>query len=328
MKRREFITLLVGAAAAWPLVARAQQPNVPVIGSLCGVSEAQWANLMAAFRSSLADMGFVERRNVAIEYRWADGQFDRLPALADDLVRRKVAVIFATGSDLAVQAAMSATKTIPIVFQTASDPIEAGFVSSIGRPEGNVTGGTRLSIELAGKRLELLHELVPGASKIALLVNPNNPRLTQDVTRRSEAAARQLGLEIVLLEAGTVGEIETAIEVAVQQRVGALVIGNEAFLGSRARQIAFLGLRHALPTIGGSRGDVEAGVLMSYGSDPLDTFRLVGVYVSRILKGEKPADLPVMQPTKFELFFNQTTAKTIGLQIPAKLLALADDVIE
>jgi putative ABC transport system substrate-binding protein len=201
-------------------------------------------------------------------------------------------------------------------------------VASIGRPEGNVTGVTSQSIEVIGKRLELLHELIPSAARIALLVNPNNPRLTQDVTRRSEAAARQLGLDIVLLKAGTVGEIESAIEAAVQQRAGALVIGNEAFLNTRARQIAFLGLRHALPTIGTLRQDVESGVLMSYGSNPLNSFRLAGGYVGRIIKGEKPADLPVVQPTQFELIINLTTAKTIGQQIPAKFLALADEVIE
>jgi putative ABC transport system substrate-binding protein len=223
---------------------------------------------------------------------------------------------------------MSATKTIPIVFQTASDPVDAGFVSSIARPGGNLTGATQSSIELTAKRLELLHELVPRANKVALLVNPNNPRVAQDLIEGTEVGARQLGLDVVVLKAGTSDEIESAISAAVQQRAGALIIGPDAILATRYRLIAFLALRHALPTTSASRQSVEAGVLMGYGSDSLDLYRLIGGYVGRILKGEKPADLPVMQPTKFELFINLTTAKALGLTIPPNLLAIADEVIE
>jgi putative ABC transport system substrate-binding protein len=329
MRRRDCLTLLV-AAAAGPLTARAQQPAMPVIGMLHGVSAAAYADRMTVFRRSLGDMGFVERRNVSIESRWADGQFDRLPALADDLVRRKVAVLVAGGSDVAIQAAMSATKTTPIVFQTASDPVDAGFVSSIARPGGNVTGFTTIGVDLAAKRLELLRELIPRATKVALLVNPNNPRVTQEVIEGTEAGARQLGLDVVVLNAGTSDEIESAISAAVQQRAGALVIGADAFLGTRFRLIAYLALRHGLPTTAGgnTHQTVEAGVLMGYGPDPLDTYRLIGSYVGRIIKGEKPGDLPVMQPTKFELFINLTAAKALGLTVPPSLLAIADEVIE
>jgi putative ABC transport system substrate-binding protein len=307
---------------------RAQQRAMPVIGMLHGVSAAQWVNQMAVFRRSLGDMGFVEKRNVAIEYRWADGEFERLPALADDFVRRKVAVLVAGGSDVAIRAAMSATKTIPIVFQTASDPVDAGFVSSIARPGGNLTGATQAIVELTAKRLELLHELVPRANKVGLLVNPNNPRAAQDFIEGTEAGARQLGLDVVVLKAGTSDEIESSISAAVQQRAGALIIGADAILGTRNRLIAFLALRHALPTMSAGRQSVEAGVLMGYGADSLDLYRLIGGYVGRILKGEKPADLPVMQPTKFELFINLTTAKALGLTVSPSLLALADEVIE
>jgi putative ABC transport system substrate-binding protein len=283
---------------------------------------------MAVFRRSLGDMGFVEKRNVAIEYRWADGEFERLPALADDLVRRKVAVLVAGGSDVAIRAAMSATKAIPIVFQTASDPVDAGFVSSIARPGGNLTGATQAIVELTAKRLELLHELVPRANKVALLVNPNNPRVAQDLIEGTEVGARQLGLDVVVLKAGTSDEIESAISAAVQQRAGALIIGPDAILATRYRLIAFLALRHALPTTSASRQSVEAGVLMGYGSDSLDLYRLIGGYVGRILKGEKPADLPVQQYARFELILNLKTAKALGLEVPPSILLRADEVIE
>jgi putative tryptophan/tyrosine transport system substrate-binding protein len=332
MKRREFITLFGGTAAihsvAGPLAARAQQQATAVVGVLHGVSAAQWAERMVVFRRTLAEMGFVERRNVVIEARWADGQFERLPALTADLIRRKVAVLVVGASDVAIRAAMSATKTIPIVFATASDPVESRFVTSLARPEGNVTGVTQFGTELAAKRLELLHELVPGATKVGLLVNPNNPRVAQDVTERTEAAARQLGLEIVVLKASTEDEVGSAIAAAVQQQIGALNLGNDAYLSSRGRQIAFLALRHGLPTMSYSRPHVDAGALMSYGPDVLDTYRLLGNYVGRILKGQKPADLPVQQPTKFEMFINLTTAKAIGLKIPEAYLLRADEVIE
>ena len=327
--RRQFITLLGGGAAAWPLAARAQQAAVPVIGSLQAISAAEGAGRMAAFRSGLGEIGFVDGRNVAIEYRWSDGQSDKLSALADDLVRRKVAVLVVGGSDVATQTAMSATKTIPIVFSTASDPVDAGFVPSIARPGGNVTGVTALAAETSGKRLDLLHELVPGVTKVALLVNPNNPRLTQDFIERSEAAAHRLGLDTLVFQAGSSDEIGSAIAAAAQQQVGAISIANDGYLGSRSQQIAFFALRHGLPTISGSgRQFAEAGLLMSYGSNLIDSYRFIGGYVGRILKGEKPADLPVVQPTKFELVINLTAAKALGLTVPQSLLLTADEVIE
>jgi putative tryptophan/tyrosine transport system substrate-binding protein len=319
LKRRDFISLLGGAAATWPLAARAQQQAMPVIGSLHAVSAAQWGERMAGFRRGLSEMGFTEGRNVAIEYRWAEGQFDQLPAMAADLVGRKVAVLFAGGSDVAIRVAISATKTIPIVFATGSDPVDAGFVPSLARPGGNVTGITVLGRELIAKRLELLHELLPGAGKIALLVNSNDPRGTQDVIQRAE---------LVVLNAGNETEIESAIASTAQQRADALTIGNDGYLNSRSRQIAFFALRHGLPTMSNTRENVAAGILMSYGGSYVDAFHKVGAYAGRILKGEKPADLPVVQPTKFELFINLTTAKAIGLKIPEAFLLRANEVIE
>jgi putative tryptophan/tyrosine transport system substrate-binding protein len=327
MKRREFITLL-GGAAAWPLAARAQQAAMPVIGVLHGVSAAQWADRMAGFHRGLGEAGLAEGRNVAIDYRWAEGQFDRLPAMAADLVSRKVAVISAGAPDVAVRVAMAATKTIPIVFVTASDPVGAGFVPSLGRPEGNVTGITLIGTELVAKRLELLHELLPGATRIAVLVNPNNPGLTRDNIEQSEAAVHRLGLEMVVIKAGTESETESAVVAAVQQQAKALIMGNDAYLSSRSRQIAFFALRHALPTMSESREGVAAGLLMSYGPNQTDSFRQAGLYVGRIIKGEKSADLPVLQPTKFELVINLTTAKAIGLKIPESFLLRTDEVIE
>jgi putative ABC transport system substrate-binding protein len=326
VRRREFITLL-GGAAACPLAAHAQQPAMPVIGVLHGVSAAQWTDRMVGFHRGLEEAGFAEGRNLAIEYRWAEGQFDRLPAMAADLVRRKVAVICAF-NDVATRAAMAATKTIPIVFVTASDPVSAGFVSSLGRPEGNVTGVTLIGTELVAKRLELLHEVLPGATRIALLVNPNNPGLMQDNIRQSEAAVRRLGLEMVAIKAGTESEVEDAVGAAVQQQANALSVGNDAYLSSRGRQIAFFALRHALPTLCDSRETVAAGLLMGYGPNQADSFRQACLYVGRILKGEKPADLPVMQPTKFEFFINLKTAKALGLDVSPALLSRADEVIE
>jgi putative ABC transport system substrate-binding protein len=332
MNRRELITLLGAAAAAsrvsWPLAARGQQPAVPMIGVLHGVSAAQWTERTAGFLRGLGEVGFAKGRNVAIEYRWAEGEFDRLPAMAADLVSRKVAVICAGAPDVAVRAAMAATKTIPIVFVTASDPVRAGFAPSLGRPEGNVTGITLMGVELAAKRLELLHEVLAGATRIAVLVNPNNPGLTQDNIQQSEAAVRRLGLEMVVVKAGNESEIESAVVAAVQQQANALSIGNDAYLTSRSRQIAFFALRHALPTMSDSRETAAAGLLMSYGPNQEDTFRQAGVYVGRILKGDKPADLPVTQPTKFELALNLKTAKELGLTLPDTLLAIADEVIE
>jgi putative tryptophan/tyrosine transport system substrate-binding protein len=327
VRRREFVTLLGGTALVWPLSARAQQSAMPVIGSLQGVSAGQWTERMAGFQMGLGETGYVEGRNVAIEYRWAEGHLDRLPAMATDLVSRRVAVMFVT-PDVGVQAAMAATKTIPIVFTTASDPIAAGFVSSLGRPGGNVTGIAFMGIELVAKRVELLRELLPDATRIAVLVNPNNPGIMQNVIQHSQIAARRLGLEIVVIEAGTESEIDRSIMTAAQQRAAALIIANDAWLGARRRQIAFLALRYALPTMGNTRDNVDAGILMSYGTNQVDSTRQAGVYVGRILKGDKPADLPVLQPTRFELVINLTTAKALGLEIPPKVLALADEVIE
>jgi putative tryptophan/tyrosine transport system substrate-binding protein len=326
--RRDFIALIGGAAAAWPLAGRAQQQAMPVIGVLHGVSAAQWADRMAGFHRGLGEAGFAEGRNVAIEYRWAEGQFDRLPAMTADLVSRKVAVISAGAPDVAIRAAMAATKTIPIVFVTASDPVGAGFVTSLGRPGGNVTGITLIGVELVAKRMELLREVLPGATRIALLVNPNNPGLMQDNIQQSEAAVKRLGLEISVIKASSESEVESAVATAVQQQANAMSIGADAYLNSRSRQISSFALRHALPTLSESRESVANGLLMSYGPSQVDAFRQAGLYVGHILKGQKPADLPVLQPTKLELVINLTTAKAIGLKIPESFLARADEVIE
>jgi putative ABC transport system substrate-binding protein len=328
MQRREFIKAIAGSAVVWPLAARAQQSAMPVIGVLHGVSAAQWADRMVGFHQGLREMGYSEGRNVTIEYRWADGQFERLPTMAADLVSRKVAVICAGAGDVAIREAMAATKTIPVVFTTASDPVRAGFVVSLGRPGGNVTGTTFMGVELVAKRMELLHEVLPGVTRIALLVNPNNPGLMEDNIRLSEAAVQRLGLEMVIVKAGSESEIESAIGAAVHQKASALSIGNDAYLSSRSRPIAAVALRHALPTMSESRDGVAGGLLMSYGPNQAETFRHAGVYVGRILKGEIPADLPVMQPTKFEFFINLTTAKALGIIIAPSLLARADEVIE
>ena len=301
---------------------------MPVIGVLHGVSAAQWTDRMAGFHRGLGEAGLAEGRNVSIDYRWAEGQFDRLPAMAADLISRKVAVISAGAPDVAVRAAMAATKTIPIVFVTASDPVGAGFVPSLGRPGGNVTGITLIGTELVAKRLELLHELLPEATRIAILVNPNNPGLTRDNIQQSEAALRRLGLEMVVIKAGTESEIESAVVAAVQQHANALSMGNDAYLSSRSRKIAFFALRHGLATMSDARETVAAGLLMSYGPNLVDSFRQAGLYVGRIIKGEKSADLPVLQPTKFELVINLTTAKAIGLKIPESFLLRADEVME
>src|SRR3954470_11070146 len=287
MKRREFIAGLGGAAVGWPVAAQAQQPAMPLVGVLHGVSAAQWADRMVGFNRGLGEAGFAEGRNVAMEYRWAEGQFDRLPAMAADLVSRKVAVICAGAGDVAIRTAMAATKTIPIVFTTASDPVRAGFVLSLARPGGNVTGATFMGVELVAKRVELLQETFPQATRIALLVNPNNPGLMQDNIELSKVAMQRLGLEMVLVKAGNENEIESAVVAAVQQRAHALSIGNDAYLSSRSRQVAFFALRHALPTMSESRDGGAAGLLMSYGPNQAETFRQAGLHIGRILKGEK-----------------------------------------
>jgi putative tryptophan/tyrosine transport system substrate-binding protein len=324
MRRREFIGL-VGGAAAWPLGAVAQQSVMPVVGMLYGVAVP--AENMAGFRRGLAEAGFSEGRNVAIEYRSAEGRYERLPGMAADLISRKVSAILAGGALDAVRAAMSATRTVPIVFTTTTDPVAAGLVGSLNRPGANVTGVTGISKELTPKRLELLREAIPTANRVAILVNPANPVGTQEATQGAQMAARGLGLEIIVVDASTDSAIEAAIATAVQQRAAALHF-DDAYFSSRRDQVVALALRYALPTITGTREFVTAGALMSYGASVPDYYRQAGLYVGRILKGEKPADLPVMQPTKFELVVNLKTAKAIGLTIPETFLVRADEVIE
>jgi putative ABC transport system substrate-binding protein len=329
MRRREFIAGL--GAAGWTTLAAnsvAQQPTMPIIGSLYGNSAAQWAAPMAGFRGGLSEAGFVEGRNVAIEYRWADGHFDRMPAMANDLVSRKVAVILVGGSVAGVRTAMAATQSIPIVFTTASDPVASGLVASLNHPGGNVTGVTVIAVELGPKKVELLREMLPTATKIALLVNPTNLETMKIERENLQAAARHLGVELIVVNARTEREIEEAFSAAAQQRAAALYVGSDAFLVGEREHIAALGLRHVLPTIAPSRDDVVAGQLMSYGSNQADMYRQAGIYVGRILKGQKPADLPVLEPTKFELAINLKTAKTLGIDVPPSLLARADEVIE
>jgi putative tryptophan/tyrosine transport system substrate-binding protein len=326
MKRRDFIAGL-GSAAAWPLVARAQQPAMPVVGCLNLAPPGLSADRLRVFRQGLSETGYVEGRSVAVEYRFAQDDLDRLPELAADLVRRRVAVIAAPGSVAAAYAAKAATATIPVVFQTGVDPVEAGLVASLNRPGGNITGVTTLGIEVGAKRLELLHELVPTASIVAFLVNPA-PRTVESQSRGMQAAARILGLQLHILHASAERDFEAVFANLAQLRAGGLVIGGDAFLISRSEQLAALALRYAVPTIFQYREFVAAGGLMSYGGNLADATRLVGVYTGRILKGEKPADLPVQQGTKVVLTINMKTAKALGLTIPITLFGRADEVIE
>jgi putative ABC transport system substrate-binding protein len=327
MKRREFITLF-GTAAAWPLGARAQQVAMPVIGLLGSASADVWAGRLRAFRQGLSETGYFEGRNVAIEYRWAEGQNDRLPALAADLVRRQVTVIVAPGSTPAALAAQAATSTIPIVFWVGGNPVELGLVGTLNRPGGNLTGVTTLNTELEPKRLELLHELVPTASIIALLVNPTSPILAEFTTKDLHSAARTRGLELLVLNASTERECDTVFANLRQLRVGGLVIASDAFFSSRLEQLGALAIRYAVPAVYQFREFAVAGGLMTYGSSLTDPFRQAGTYTGRVLKGEKPADLPVQQVTKIELIINLKTAKALGLTIPLPLLGRADEVIE
>jgi putative ABC transport system substrate-binding protein len=326
MRRREFITLL-GGSAAWPLAARGQQAVMPVVGFLRSTSANASTDLVVALRRGLAEAGYTEGQNIAIEYRWAENPEVRLPELADDLVRRQCALIIAAG-DAAAQAAKAATRTIPIVFATGEDPVKVGLVSRLNRPGSNITGISFYnSADLESKQLGLLREAVPKAAVIGVLVNPTMVA-AQSQERNGQAAARALGLQVFIVHAGSAGDVDTAFATLAQRRVEALlVVGNALFTGQRDRLVA-LAERYALPAIYPLREFVAAGGMMSYGGSLTDAYRQVGVYASRILKGEKPGDLPIMLPTKFELVINSKTAKTLGLEVPPSLLALADEVIE
>jgi putative ABC transport system substrate-binding protein len=326
MRRREFITLLGGAATTWPITARAQQQTMPMIGYLSVGSPDSAARNLAAFREGLKEAGYVEGKNLLIEYRWSEGQ-DRLPELATELVRRRVAVIVSASGTPSVLAAKAATATIPIVFSVGTDPIAFGLVASLNKPGGNLTGVTLLFDEVASKRLELAHELMPATTIIALLVNPTNPN-SETQSRDLQEAARKLALQLHILRASTERDLDTVFATVAQLRAGALLIGGDAFFASRRGQIAALAARHAIPTISFMRSFAAAGGLMSYGGSLTDADRLLGVYTGRILKGEKPADLPVQQSTKVELIINLKTAKMLGITVPPNLLVGADEVIE
>ena len=325
VRRRQFITLLGGAAAAWPLGARAQQ--TPVVGMLSSGSAEGFAPRVRAFRQGLHEAGYVEGRNVKIEFRWADGRYERLPALAADLVSRGVAAIATIGGTPAALAAKAATPTIPIIFQLGADPVEVGLVVSLSRPSGNVTGVTSLGAELVPKQLELLRELIPSTAAAALLVNPSAP-IAEAVTRDAQAAARTLGLQVHVLHASTEADFHRAFAAVAELRVGGLVIGTDGFFNSRNEQLGALSARHTVPAIAQYREFVTAGGLACYGGSVTEICRLVGVYTGRVLKGERPADLPVQQSTNAELIINLKAAKALGLEVPPTLLARADEVIE
>jgi ABC-type uncharacterized transport system substrate-binding protein len=327
MQRREFITLFGGAAVSWSLAARAQQPTMPVIGFVNTASPQGYTRQLSAFLKGLSETGFVEGQNVVIEYRWAEGRNDRLPSIVADLVERKVNVIAATTTPAAL-AAKAATTTIPIVFETAADPVQLGLVPSLNRPGSNVTGVTQTNVEAAPKRLQLLHELVPTASVLALLINPADGPLAETTTKAVQAAARTLGLQLHVLNASTEREIDGVFAKLIQLRVGGLVIGPGAVFGSRPEQLAALTVRHAMPTVFEYRAFATAGGLMSYSANIVDAYRLAGVYTGRVLKGDKPADLPVQQVTKVEMIINLKTAKALGLNISEPLIGRADEVIE
>jgi putative ABC transport system substrate-binding protein len=328
VNRRTFITLLGGAAAAWPLAARAQQPAMPVIGFLDPRSPEAFVDRLRGFRQGLKDAGYIEGENVAVEYRWGENRLDRLPELAADLARRRVAVIAASGGFAVASAAREATSTIPVVFIVAEDPVRLGLVASLARPGGNLTGVNFLATELVAKRLELLRELVPGATRIAVLVNPADAANTEPTLRDVEAAARAIGLKIQIVRASTSREIDAAFAAIARERPEAFFVGNAPFLNVRRVQLVQLAARHAIPATYPGREYAEVGGLMSYGANIADAFRQVGVYCGRILKGAKPADLPVVQSTKFELVINHQTARMMGLTVPEKLLVAADEVIE
>jgi putative ABC transport system substrate-binding protein len=324
MRRREFISLIGGAAAAWPFAARAQQP---VIGFLGSASPDEYAIRLRAFRQGLKEAGYIEGQNVAIEYRWAEDQYNRLPALAAELVHRQVAVIVAGGGTPSAMAAKAATATIPIVFAVAADPVKVGLVTSLNQPSGNLTGVTNLNVDVGQKRLELMHELLPTAATIAVLVNPTSV-LTEPFLQALQPAARALGLKLHILNASTDRELDTVFATLAQLRLSALVVSPDNFFNTRVEQLAALSLRHAVSTIYAYRPFVAAGGLISYGSDEMEYYRLVGIYAGKILNGEKPADLPVAQSTKVVLFINLKTAKALGITVPQSVQSRADEVIE
>jgi putative tryptophan/tyrosine transport system substrate-binding protein len=327
VKRRDFITLLGGAAAAWPLVGRAQQQPIPVIGLIDSTAPEAHPNLLRSFRQGLSETGYVEGRNVMIEYRWSDGQYDRTPQLAADLVRRQVTVIATIDGSASALAAKAATSTIPVVFRIGADPVALGLVTSLNRPGSNVTGVTSLTVEVGPKRLEVLHELVPAATVMALLINPSTP-FAETLSRDAQAAARTLGLQLRVLQATTDRELNSVLADLRQLQVGGLVIGSDVFFNSRSEQLAALTVRHAMPAVYQYRPFVAAGGLMSYGGSLEDSYRLAGIYTGRVIKGEKPGDLPVQQSTKVEMFLNLKTANALGVTVPLSLLGRADEVIE
>jgi putative tryptophan/tyrosine transport system substrate-binding protein len=327
MRRRDLITLL-GGAAAWPLAAHAQQPAMPAIGLLSSRSPAVDTPLIAVIRQGLNETGFVEGQNFALDYRWADGQYDRLAGLAADLVRRQVAVIVTIGGASSARAAKAATATIPIVLATGSDPVRAGLVANFNRPGGNITGVSTFLIETEPKRLELVRELRPHATTTAVLMNPGNIPQVEVQVGDIQAAARSIGQEVTILNARTIRDIDAAFAMLAQMRADALLVVTDAFFFTRAAQLVVLAARHAIPTVYFRREFVAAGGLMSYGSNVDESYRLLGVYAARIIKGEKPGDLPIQRPTKLELVINLSTAKALGLEIPPTLLARADEVIE
>ncbi|MGB8566355.1 MAG: ABC transporter substrate-binding protein [Pseudolabrys sp.] len=327
MKRREFIGLISGVAATWPLVVRAQQPAVPVIGYLSSASSQGHASYLAGFHEGLREGGFIEGQNVTIEYRWANGQYQRLPDLAADLVRRHVALI-AAGSTPAALAAKAATTTIPIVFEMAGDPVRIGLVAGLDRPGGNVTGVANMNIQMTPKRLQLLHEAVPSAKVMALLVNPANSTVAETQSREAFSVAPTLGVDLHVLHASTERDLDAVFANLIQSRAGGLVIAAEPLFSSLNKQFAELTVRHAVPAITGGRDFAAAGGLLSYGADTRQAYRLAGIYTGQVLKGEKPANLPIQQSTKVELVINLKTAKVLGLNIPNTLIGRADEVIE
>jgi putative ABC transport system substrate-binding protein len=327
VNRRDFITLLGGAAVTWPLAARAQQSAMPTVGYLYVASPEAHARRLAAFHNGLSETGYVEGRNVAVEYRWAHNETARLPGLVADLVNRRITVI-AAGDLPSALAAKAASTTIPIVFETAADPVQVGLVASLNRPDGNVTGVTNIGTELGAKRFGLLHELLPGAARFAVLVNPNNPLIAKAWIKDAQAAAAAIALQLEILTASTDREIDAAFTSIAQKQVDALLVMSDNLFGNRHVQFATQAARHAVPAMYPDRVYTEVGGLMSYGTNITDAYRQVGIYVGRILKGEKPANLPVLRPTKLELVINLQTARTLGLTVPSTLLALADEVIE